>query len=41
MFQQKEDNKYFHFYIKEKWKNQKTRRNFFNRKSLPMGGLNK
>ena len=37
MFQQKEDNKYFHFYIKEKWKNQKTRRNFFNRKSLPMG----
>ncbi|MCZ0932556.1 MAG: hypothetical protein OXJ52_05330 [Oligoflexia bacterium] len=37
MFQQKHNNKNFHPFQKGAWKEKKSRRNFFNRKSLPLG----
>ena len=37
MFKQKQCNKYFHSLQQGAWKNKKTKRNFFNRRSLPTG----
>ena len=40
MFQQKHNTKNFHLFQKGVWKEKKSRRNFFNRKSLPLGWSN-